>query len=541
MDYKKILVISDLHMTNGKDTGTGVWTATEDFFWDDDFKRFIEYYQDDSQSLLIINGDLFDFLQVLEFPDKEEKELYGISDQEINYTYGLRCSEAASVFQIDKIFEGHPVFFNALASFIAKGNHVKILKGNHDIQLFWDKVQERIISNLENLLSSEKKNLVKSSLEFPSWFCYIPGKLYVEHGNQYEYTTSFRNFLYPCLPFDYEGVSRQIELDLSSFLVRYFTNRMEVINPLADNIRPLSKYLEEFWKNHPYVFITSIGTAFRYLLKAFSKAKAMSGMKKKSVKTDEQNKELIRQEAAKFYPSDEEARKSFEEKLFKIDEMKAEPILSSGFFRFVWNMIKSPLKGLLWVLPLYALLILPDFTEPLRTKIDSMNESFFKSLLNFLFQLKIPELLLVVIIAIILISIRTWLRKRKAKKSGNQADVEEVSVKIRNSAKKIADMLGVKFVVFGHTHYADINKLSDNSFYFNTGTWMGIFAPEEELYRKVKQFTFFIMENNKGKLLHWNIERDTPEPVIVVDTEIPLTTDEDSIIKIVLSFFKKSG
>src|SRR3970282_2290834 len=100
------------------------------------------------------------------------------------------------------------------------------------------------------------------------------------------YTTSFRNFLYPFLPFDYEGVSSQIELDLSSFLVRYSSNRMEPVNPLSDNIRPLSKYLDEFWKNYPYIFITSIGTAFRYVLKAFSKARAASKMKKKSDAVD---------------------------------------------------------------------------------------------------------------------------------------------------------------------------------------------------------------------------------------------------------------
>jgi hypothetical protein len=69
---------------------------------------------------------------------------------------------------------------------------------------------------------------------------------------------------------------------------------------------------------------------------------------------------------------------------------------------------------------------------------------------------------------------------------------------------------------------------------------MGIFAPEEELYRDAKQFTFFLIEGDEEKLLHWNIDRSRPQPVIVVDTEIPLTEEEDSFIKIFFSFFKRN-
>ena len=51
MNYKKILVASDMHMTSGKDPCTGVWSATEDFFWDNDFARFLQFYENDSPSI----------------------------------------------------------------------------------------------------------------------------------------------------------------------------------------------------------------------------------------------------------------------------------------------------------------------------------------------------------------------------------------------------------------------------------------------------------------------------------------------------------
>jgi hypothetical protein len=213
--------------------------------------------------------------------------------------------------------------------------------------------------------------------------------------------------------------------------------------------------------------------------------------------------------------------------------MKAEPVLSNGAFRFLWLMLKTPLKGLLWILPFYLLFLLPDLTDELRKLLGNPESGFWKTVLDIISFLRIPEILIALILAMLLLSLRTWLRKKNSKKGVSES--EEVRLMMRESAGKIADLLKVKFVVFGHTHFADAASLNGNSFYFNTGTWMGIFAPEEELYRNAKQFTYFMLEGDEGKLLHWNIDRDLPEEVVVVETETPLTKDEDSIVKILFS------
>ena len=46
------------------------------FFADDSFKRFLDYangIKETKNALLVINGDIFDFLRITEFPGKKRK------------------------------------------------------------------------------------------------------------------------------------------------------------------------------------------------------------------------------------------------------------------------------------------------------------------------------------------------------------------------------------------------------------------------------------------------------------------------------------
>ena len=515
-------------MTSGRDRESGVWSPTEDFFWDDEFRDFLRFYASQAPSTLVINGDLFDFLKVLVFPTPEQMRTYGISESDIDRTYGLRSSEPAATFQVDKIIDGHPTFFQSLAEFMAAGNSVIILKGNHDIQLFWNAVRERVYSRLEDLLPRNRKKVVREKLSFLPWCFYVPNLLYVEHGNQYEYTTSFRNFLNPQLPINYPGTGRQIELDLSGFLVRYVLNRLKPIDPLSDSIRPQSQYLQAFWTAHPFLFVTTIGTTIRYILKAFSKARQLSSgpARRAYGRITGENSRMIREEAARFAGKSPAKEKALERKFFMFDDRKAEPVLTSGPWRFLWNEIRTPLSGLAVALVLYAVSIVPDFNGMAERAISTWPHSFWRSVIEGLIALKVPQIGAVAILAMLLIFAYTKIRsKRKGHGSGSL----DITRKIREHARVIARELDVPYVTFGHTHYADIHRCSDRSWYFNTGTWMTIFSPEEQIYRDAHQFTFLKVDDDAAELLRWNPDRKGPQPVHVVDTE-PVQTDvEDGI------------
>jgi hypothetical protein len=105
-------------------------------------------------------------------------------------------------------------------------------------------------------------------VQFLPWCYYRPGVLFVEHGNQYEATTSYRNLFLPLLPLDLPHGRAQLDLDVSGFLVRYITNPVERYDPLADNVRPLSRFYAYLWKKHPWVAARAFASAATFVFMA---------------------------------------------------------------------------------------------------------------------------------------------------------------------------------------------------------------------------------------------------------------------------------
>jgi len=85
---------------------------------------------------------------------------------------------------------------------------------------------------------------------------------------------------------------------------------------------------------------------------------------------------------------------------------------------------------------------------------------------------------------------------------------------LKNRADGIAgpDLLGVRYVIMGHTHDAELYTLGEDGGrrkkYFNTGTWTTVFSEEERLIRKPVEFVF-VQGERAGDglalmLLEWN-------------------------------------
>lgn len=592
---RRIIVVSDLHMTAGRNPATGAWSPTEDFFQDDEFARFLKYLGSGPATTLVINGDLFDFLQVLEFPDEWKKDRgknmlkdhvydvqytwhgrpfhYNIPLADINATYGLRCTEEATRFLMGRIVEGHEQFFQALVDFVGReGNSVMILKGNHDIQLFWDGVQNELYERLECLAPPGLAPLLRERIAFKPWFYYEPGLIWIEHGNQYEYTTSFVNFLVPTLPFAYDetGASKQagastspeaaqhpvddrhIELDLSSFLVRYLTNPSEPVNPLADNIRPLTRYWEGIWRDHPFFVLGTFRAGLIFMLKAFAKSAQMrrkTGRSDREISPDNRNAMMAESQSSGL-PL---------ESLMKLDNCKAEPTMAHGPLRVLWWFLKPALTGALWLLPLVII------TASVTTWIPDPPETA-----GWLERMGITVLQGAIIIAAgaLLVGTRQFYRKLRAafartkaqhaRETAGAAARSGPALKappltgathsdMRTIATYISVLLDVRFVTFGHTHYADIHAIEhegagNGRWYFNTGTWMSIFEPREQLYREARQLTFLEVAVTPGnepaaRLLCWYPPQSEPRPVVVVDMEELDDGVENGIVMGVLKRF----
>ena len=126
MKRTELIIVSDLHLSDGYDEETEKYSRNEDFFFDKDFERFLQYLeeQNPSKNHLVIAGDMFDFLQVdgkkalqlakerkLPFNVKKGERRFDVTCREKKY--GLGTEENKTIWKLAVILNGHKVFFQA--------------------------------------------------------------------------------------------------------------------------------------------------------------------------------------------------------------------------------------------------------------------------------------------------------------------------------------------------------------------------------------------------------------------------------------------
>lgn len=255
-----VLVVSDLHIGVGQDPVTLKYEPRENFFADTAFRNLLEQHDPArcGSSLLVLNGDIWDFLRVPEIPEteaellawqsaladlgvpKELAELRTRAKREIRY--GLRTDDYKSVWKLLRIARGHPEFFQALGWWIRQGGSLVIVKGNHDVELFWPIVQRAVRSLVAG---GGDPQPVEERLHFVQ-AGFVVGNLYVEHGNQFEGVTSVEGE--PTLP-----GGTELNIPLGSCVNRYVINQLEGLEPFLDNTKPLNKLLWSMFREHPII------------------------------------------------------------------------------------------------------------------------------------------------------------------------------------------------------------------------------------------------------------------------------------------------
>lgn len=415
-EYEILLIVSDLHLSEGWDKETKRLSRNEDFFFDTSFQRFLHRYSKGAKVRLIVLGDFVDFLQVTSRPEGNEVD-EDITDQEKEF--GLGTSAKKTCWKLRKIMNGHWIFFQTLAKFLAKENEVIIIPGNHDIEFTMSEVQECLRREMETLVArvpsvNDAAQLVKRKLQFRRWFYYEKGFIYAEHGHQYDSLNSFDYFLYPYI----QDKKLLIDLPAGSFFVRYLLNKLESTYPFADNMKPITRFARwAVWKWHMWLQI-------RVFLSFFGQ---------------------IRKKARHHCPQWEEEREREQERLLQKEVETPEMLEYLRQIKNHWE--KSALhhlsKGRLFL----------RFIES-----ESCMDPYYKA------------------------------------------------------AKAICKILGVPYVVFGHTHEADIRPIKGSAAqkaeYINSGTWTKVFTAnyEERLLKEENEFAFVRIDKkqkSKVELLRW--------------------------------------
>jgi len=204
-------IVSDLHL--------GAGDYLDEFNQDEAFKNFLESISRRKGSELIINGDFIDFVAVT------------LEKDTVRPFSRLGSTEKESLRKLERVLDAHSTFFSALRDFIEKGHRLVLVPGNHDIDLFWPEVRERL---LEELGSPDSDHF-----HFESEGVYRVNNLHVEHGNQYYADSVFEKFTYPFLRDPRTGELR-LERCWGNCFMEYFVNgMMSARNPFINNVRPI--------------------------------------------------------------------------------------------------------------------------------------------------------------------------------------------------------------------------------------------------------------------------------------------------------------
>jgi UDP-2,3-diacylglucosamine pyrophosphatase LpxH len=274
------VVVSDMHLSEAQqpDPRRPLWMAYKrrEFFIDDDFARLLGFIERQAEGPieLVLNGDTFDFDNVTQLPAKPAGRVDWLARLR-----GLASEEWMSLHKIECIIRDHPIWFEALAAFVRHGHRAVFVMGNHDVELGWPSVQQRIrealalpASSVPPLPSPEQwaawagagsppaASAARGADEpgpdslrplepvvFCAWFYLSEGDTFVSHGSQYDRNCVAKS---PVNPLILVRGRPQIRIPFGDLAGRYLLNGMGYFNPhAAENyIMSAGQYLRFFFR-----------------------------------------------------------------------------------------------------------------------------------------------------------------------------------------------------------------------------------------------------------------------------------------------------
>lgn len=208
------VMISDVHV------GDPESPTLEDFDRDEDFAHLlgeiVPARAGGKPVTLVIAGDFIDFPQILPALGRSSRW-----DR-------LGTTEVESLVRIQRAVAGHPAVFGVLRDFVARGNQVLVLPGNHDVDLFFPRVFAA--------LRAAAGDPPREAFDFvPQGFLRERG-VYIEHGNQYSYDNWFEHWDAPVRPAP-KGPPR-IERPWGTLFMDLVYNDIEDAYPFVNKVFP---------------------------------------------------------------------------------------------------------------------------------------------------------------------------------------------------------------------------------------------------------------------------------------------------------------
>ena len=490
-----VVILSDLHWGEGRDPDTGRTSRLDDFFYDLELAEFLEHQRERVAAAgrplrLILAGDVFDFLLVGSVPDAPTARELGIRIRRQERKFGLRATEPGSIWKLDRIVRGHPVLFDALGQVLADGHEIVVLPGNHDPELFFEGVRERLRHHLvqRGARCGGDPQACASRVIFEPWFHYEPGRLFVEHGHQYEESSVLRRLLAPLWLGRPRSFSPELDLPVGSLLVRYLHNGLKRRNPYIRNFVSLDDYLRFLGAQDMVKVLPQAARNARFLWRALQEAPLW--------KSDKVQR-ASREHAALMDQLDQQHDLGG-----ALRELESNWALASGHTkaRLFRKMVEPAIRQagvalLVFIVTLYAWALVFN----LITAVPWLAEGPFA-------KAGWLVLLAVFTFAAVAAVVRAAGRLLKTRSDTSFDSLEP-------HAERISRLMGVPNVAMGHTHIADQRVLDTGGRFVNTGTWTAIQGPWDEIRPQALQFTYARLDPSGFQLLRWDPEARREEPV----------------------------
>ena len=468
--------------------------------YDREFCDFLEYHEENRLEgkawRLVIAGDFLDFIAVTFMPAQDEDSIEVLEDEE---RFGLDNSEQKCVWKLDHIIARHRELFTYLADFVARGHHLEMLYGNHDVEFYWPQVQERFVEALieiyfggERVVGAKPADF-RHRVHFHQWFLYEPGHFYIEHGNQYDDFSSFEQRLHPLMPYD----KRYIAMPISHLAIRYFVNQYEGFRSHDKDNWTLGDYVR--WLRQQGVQ-NVLKIANLYVILA-AKVWGYSNAIRSAPLSEEnkaQHRQLIEENAARYAMSAEVGQKINDHRNRPIETRLGPTMQLLSFDKYMLG------------LSLASLLLL--------VLVGGVAVDLFSGFGNHLLASSAFRLL--ILVGVLGLGAAGWfgLDRVLATLSGGKLSTS-VHPKLERAAGKLAGFVDARYILMGHSHHATLKKVrhSPERFYVNTGCWI---VPErrerhDPHCRSPLTFARYDWDQGELELFRW-CTRDN-QPVVYVE------------------------
>ncbi|MBV70587.1 MAG: hypothetical protein CMH52_04485 [Myxococcales bacterium] len=431
-----LLLCSDLHL-GGTLRGEDIFTAPGESLpfaalkravrHDKSVEKFLDYHRDNTATdesgtlrpwRLILNGDIFDFLHIDVMPTGDQ----AVEPSEDEELYGLSFAENRSCWKMGVICSIHRRTVRALARFVDAGHECVFILGNHDVDLWFDKVRNALLDAMELVSSDPVK--IRERVQFEPWFYFEKSRVYVEHGHRFDPYNTFPDPLQPIVVTD----ERQLAPTFGHFSLRYFCNRVRSF-PIYDmDKNPIAKIVNWIVKRPKkevfMAFVYWLSFMWRYI-KANVLIRRSADQRRGSLR--QQRRDKLRRVA--------ESKGLTLKDVLALDGLKRRHV-GASFARLAQSM-QLDLIALFTVAVAAIIAII--------AAADGWNAT-------------VATLILMSLVGVI------WYRLNRTR------PIVDVQPMLGKMARKIGRITGAKVVVFGHTHKAAIEKRGATQ-WFNPGSW----------------------------------------------------------------------